>query len=163
MAVARPIKEGGFDNYVDEKAAGFPKIKAVEVDADLDTIYGAVNGIPAGPQGPQGPAGTPGAPGASGPAGPGVAPGGTAGQLLAKASATDYATSWVASPPLAYRHVQASAATVWAITHNLSFRPNVAAVDSTGREMWPGAVDYPDATHVTLTFSAAVGGEAYLS
>jgi hypothetical protein len=64
---------------------------------------------------------------------------------------------------LAYRHVQATAGTVWSITHNLSFRPNVAAVDSTGREIVPGAVDYPNATAVTLTFSAAVGGEAYLS
>jgi hypothetical protein len=64
---------------------------------------------------------------------------------------------------LAYRHVQATAATVWSIAHNLSFRPNVSAVDSTGREMWPGAVDYPSATTVQLTFSAAVGGEAYLS
>jgi hypothetical protein len=63
----------------------------------------------------------------------------------------------------AYRHVQATAATVWNITHGLAFRPNVSAVDSTGREMWPGAVDYPSATTVQLTFSAAVGGEAYLS
>jgi Repeat of unknown function (DUF5907) len=64
---------------------------------------------------------------------------------------------------IAYRHVQATAATTWSITHNLSFRPNVAAVDSTGREIVPGAVDYPSAAAVTLTFSAAVGGEAYLS
>ena len=66
-------------------------------------------------------------------------------------------------PALGYRHVQASAATTWSITHGLSFRPNVAAIDSTGREIWPGAVDYPDAVTVQLTFSAAVGGEAYLS
>jgi len=66
-------------------------------------------------------------------------------------------------PALGYRHVQASAATTWAITHNLSFRPNVAAVDSTGQEIVPGAVQYPSATTVQLTFSAAVGGEAYLS
>jgi len=64
---------------------------------------------------------------------------------------------------LAYRHVQSSASTTWAITHNLSFRPNVAAIDSTGREIWPGATDYPSATTVQLTFSAAVAGEAYLS
>ena len=68
-----------------------------------------------------------------------------------------------APPVLAYRHVQATAATTWSIPHNLSFRPNVAAVDSTGREIVPGAVDYASATTVTLTFSAAVGGEAYLS
>ena len=42
-----------------------------------------------GPQGPQGPAG------AAGPAGPGVAPGGTAGQVLAKKTGGDYDTQWV--------------------------------------------------------------------
>ena len=42
-----------------------------------------------GPQGPQGPAG------AAGPAGPGVAPGGTAGQVLAKKTGDDYDTQWV--------------------------------------------------------------------
>jgi hypothetical protein len=74
-----------------------------------------------------------------------------------------YPNPTIAAAVLAYRHVQATAATIWSITHNLSFRPNVAAVDSTGREIVPGAVDYPSATAVTLSFSAAVGGEAYLS
>jgi hypothetical protein len=74
-----------------------------------------------------------------------------------------YPAPTIRAGALAYRHVQATATTVWTIAHNLSFRPNVAAVDSTGREMWPGAVDYPSATTVELTFSAAVGGEAYLS
>src|SRR5262245_19444166 len=68
-----------------------------------------------------------------------------------------------AAQTLAYRHVQSSAATTWSITHNLSFRPNISAVDSTGREIWPGATDYTSATAVQLTFSAAVAGEAYLS
>lgn len=44
-----------------------------------------------GPTGPQGPTG---ATGAQGPAGQGVPAGGTAGQALLKASATDYATVW---------------------------------------------------------------------
>jgi hypothetical protein len=64
---------------------------------------------------------------------------------------------------VSYRHVQATPATVWSITHGLAFRPNVSAVDSTGREIWPGTVDYPSDTTVTLTFSAAVAGDAYLS
>jgi hypothetical protein len=114
MAVVRPIKSAGGHSYVEEKALGDAAIQAAEVDADFDTIYSAVNALPA-------------------------------------------------TATLAYQHVQATAATTWTITHNLSFRPNVTAVDSTGREIVPGAVDYPNATAVTLTFSAAVGGAAYLS
>ena len=55
---------------------------------------------PIGPQGEpgvQGPAGTDGedgAPGTPGSAGPGVPVGGTTSQVLAKTSATDYATGW---------------------------------------------------------------------
>jgi Pectate lyase superfamily protein len=50
-------------------------------------------GIP-GAQGPPGLPGSPGAPGQVGPAGPGVAPGGTAGQVLEKNSTTDFDTIW---------------------------------------------------------------------
>lgn len=96
--------------------------------------------------------------------GQGVPIGGTDGQVLTKLSGADFDTAWMTLPPYGYRHVQAAASTVWFITHNLShFRPNVSAVDSTGREMIPGEVDYTSATSLTLTFSAAVGGEAYLS
>lgn len=44
------------------------------------------------------PAGADGATGPTGPAGPGVPTGGTTGQLLAKASGTDYATEWIDPP-----------------------------------------------------------------
>lgn len=47
---------------------------------------------------PRGANGQDGATGATGPAGPGVASGGTAGQVLAKASGTDYDTEWI-NPP----------------------------------------------------------------
>lgn len=97
--------------------------------------------IAAGPEGPSGPEGVPGPIGPQGP--PGVG-GGDPGAV-------------------SYRHVQSSASTVWTIVHSLPFRPNVSAVDSTFREIIPGAVDYPDGITVRLTFSAAVGGEAYLS
>jgi Collagen triple helix repeat (20 copies) len=71
MAVTRPIKSAGGHSYVEEKALGDPKIQAVEVDADLDVIYAAVNAIPAGPPGPPGPQGP------AGPSGPQGAPGQT--------------------------------------------------------------------------------------
>ena len=48
-----------------------------------------------GPPGIQGPPGRDGAQGPAGPAGKGVPAGGTAGQVLAKKSATDYDTEWV--------------------------------------------------------------------
>lgn len=47
-----------------------------------------------GPTGPTGPTGATGATGATGPAGPGVPTGGTTGQVLKKASGTDYDTVW---------------------------------------------------------------------
>jgi Collagen triple helix repeat (20 copies) len=83
MAVVRPLKSAGGRTYVEEKALGDPHIQADEVDADLDTIYAAVNAIPAGPPGPQGPkgdtgaAGSPGTPGATGPQGVPGTPGAT--------------------------------------------------------------------------------------
>src|SRR5262252_8462407 len=57
----------------------------------------------------------------------------------------------IAVPPtatMAYRHVQATAATTWTIVHNLTFRPNIEVVDSTGHEIIPGDVTYPDAVTV---------------
>jgi hypothetical protein len=89
--------------------------------------------IAVGPVGPTGPTGP------QGPAGPGATP-----------------------ANLGLRYVQSTAATVWTITHALVFWPNVAVVDSTGREIIP-EIAYLSSTQVQLTFSAAVGGEAYLS
>jgi hypothetical protein len=59
----------------------------VEVSTTGQTVGATVSGG----QGPQGPAG------AAGSAGQGVPVGGTTGQVLAKASATDYDTAWVTS------------------------------------------------------------------
>jgi hypothetical protein len=42
--IPRPPKQGNVVTYVAKVAAGYPRILAGEVDADLDTIYGAWNG-----------------------------------------------------------------------------------------------------------------------
>lgn len=55
--------------------------------------------LPAGPQGPQGPAGADGADGADGVDGVGVPAGGTTGQVLTKASGTNYDTTWTTVAP----------------------------------------------------------------
>jgi len=44
MALTRPLKEGSATTYQQKVSLGFPDILASEVDADLDTIYGAWNG-----------------------------------------------------------------------------------------------------------------------
>ena len=59
-------------------------------------------------------------------------------------------------------HTQNSAATTWTVTHTLGGRPSVTVVDSTGTVV-VGDVQYNSDTQVTLTFSAAFSGSAYLT
>ena len=59
-------------------------------------------------------------------------------------------------------HTQGSAATTWTITHTLGGRPSITVVDSTGTVV-VGDVQYNSDTQVTLTFSAAFSGSAYLT
>jgi len=61
-----------------------------------------------------------------------------------------------------YRHVQATPASTWVITHNLNSYPNVTVEDSGGSTI-EGEIVWNDANQVTLTFSAAFAGVAYLS
>lgn len=51
---------------------------------------------------------------------------------------------------------------VWNIAHNLGFFPNVAIVDTLGRE-YDAQVDYVDENNLTVTFAAPFTGKAYLS
>ena len=64
---------------------GLPGSSASVVNAGTTSAAVFNFTIPRGDQGPSGPIG---------PAGPGVAPGGTAGQVLIKQSSVDYATAW---------------------------------------------------------------------
>jgi hypothetical protein len=62
-----------------------------------------------------------------------------------------------------YRHVQSAAATVWTVNHNLGkLICNVTAKDSSDSEIY-GRVDFVDVNTLTITFSAATGGEAYVT
>ena len=63
---------------------------------------------------------------------------------------------------LGYVHVQGVAASFWTINHPLTFQPNVAVLDSTGEQV-EGDVDYVDSDTITVGFSAAFSGIAYLS
>jgi hypothetical protein len=59
-----------------------------------------------------------------------------------------------------YRHVQSSPNAVWTVIHSLSKLPSVTVVDSAGHQIF-GSVAYISSAALTVTFSAAIGGEAY--
>jgi hypothetical protein len=63
---------------------------------------------------------------------------------------------------ISYTHVQNAVSSSWYITHNLGFYPNITVVDS-GGTIYEGEIDYVSENAVTLTFSAAFSGKAYLS
>ena len=59
-------------------------------------------------------------------------------------------------------HTQTSAATTWSITHNLKFYPNVSIVDSALSHVI-GEVTYIDENNLTVSFTSAFSGKAFLS
>lgn len=65
-------------------------------------------------------------------------------------------------PESVYTHSQNTPATSWTVQHNLGFFPNVTVVDS-GETQVEGNVIYNNINRVTIEFSTAFAGKAYLS
>ncbi len=61
-----------------------------------------------------------------------------------------------------YTHNQSTASATWVIAHGLGFYPNVHVEDSSGADV-EGDVRYDNLNQITITFSAAFAGVAYLS
>jgi len=61
-----------------------------------------------------------------------------------------------------FTYTPQDARTIWIINHNLGFNPNITILDSVGNECY-GQILYNDNNSLTLTFSEAVYGTAYLS
>lgn len=61
-----------------------------------------------------------------------------------------------------YTHNQASASATWVITHNLGRHPSVVVIDSAGSAIISD-VQYDSEYQVTVRFSAAFSGKAYLN
>lgn len=57
---------------------------------------------------------------------------------------------------------QSSASATWTITHTLGKFPAVTLVDSSGSEI-EGEIQYDSASQITVSFSAALAGTAYLN
>jgi hypothetical protein len=105
---------------------------------------------PTGPQGatgPTGPQGVKGDTGDTGATGPGVASGGAAGQLLVKASATNFDTTWLATLPVANGGTGATT-----FTANRLLRG-----DGTGALQLAGIFDQSSAEAVRINSSGNVG------
>jgi hypothetical protein len=68
-----------------------------------------------------------------------------------------------ASGTNSYHHSQGPAASTWLITHNLGFMPNVTVEDSAHNVIEGGIIDYISGNQLSITFSAAFSGDAYLS
>jgi hypothetical protein len=63
---------------------------------------------------------------------------------------------------VSYQHTQSAAASSWTIEHNLNFMPNVTVVDS-GGNLVEANITYTSVTVLTVAFSSAISGVAYLS
>lgn len=63
---------------------------------------------------------------------------------------------------VSFAHNQLASSATWTVNHNLNFYPNVTVYDSAG-SMVEGSVDHPTVTSLTITFSSAISGKAYLS
>lgn len=61
-----------------------------------------------------------------------------------------------------FTFTQASPASTWTITHNLGYRPNISVVDSAGSQV-EGETVWTSTSSLTITFSGAFSGVAYLS
>ena len=61
-----------------------------------------------------------------------------------------------------YVHTQSAASDNWVINHNLGYNPNVTVLDSAGTQVI-GEIEYNTINKLTLKFSTAFSGTAYLS
>jgi hypothetical protein len=61
-----------------------------------------------------------------------------------------------------YAHNQSSASATWTITHNLNKFPSVTVVLSTGQKGY-GDVTYVDENNLTISFTGAESGKAYMN
>lgn len=60
-----------------------------------------------------------------------------------------------------YEHIQSIPAAVWTVEHSLGRMPSVTVLTSAGDVVY-GHVNHSDTNELTITFSAAFAGRAYL-
>ena len=63
---------------------------------------------------------------------------------------------------VSYIHTQGVSSSTWTVNHNLGFYPNLTVQDSAGT-IYEGEINYTNLDSLTVTFSSAFSGKAYLS
>ena len=63
---------------------------------------------------------------------------------------------------LSYTHNQSAVSDTWTIHHGLGYYPSVSIFDSAANSV-EGAITHNDENNLTIEFSAAISGTAYLS
>jgi hypothetical protein len=59
--------------------------------------------------------------------------------------------------------IQAAPASTWSIAHNLGKHPSVTVTDTGDTSVLGGAINYIDTNNLTITFSSAFAGKAFLN
>ena len=65
-------------------------------------------------------------------------------------------------PLVSFNHTQGSDSATWAISHNLGFYPSVTVFLTSG-DVVEGSLTHTDINTVSIEFSTAISGTAYLS
>lgn len=68
----------------------------------------------------------------------------------------------ISVPGSGFRYEQLVASASWAISHGMNKYPSVSIIDSSGASI-VGDVSWVDLNNVTINFSGAIAGEAYLN
>ena len=83
-------------------------------------------------------------------------------QAAPSITVNDIVVSGINQPIVAYHHTQGTSSATWVITHNLGWKPNVTVQDS-GGSIVEGEIAYTSVNSLTVTFTGAFSGNAYLS
>ncbi len=86
---------------------------------------------------------------------------GTGDVTITSLSAAQFTINALGDKTFVYQQTNA-ATLVWTITHNLGKRPSISIVDSAGSNV-VGEVNYTSNNDLTITFSSAFKGTAYLN
>lgn len=87
---------------------------------------------------------------------------GTTAQVTITGVAPSQTINFVLPTGGVYTHTQSAPSSTWAVVHNLGYFPSVSVVDSGGTVVI-GDVIYVSENEVSIEFSSAFGGKAYLS